>query len=361
MTDPSAPRRHPPFVRSIYAGRDVEFFAVTAVATVLIVRAALAATGWPQLGGGKIHFAHLLWGGLAMLLALVVFMSMQGRRWKQLAIFFAGVGFGLFIDELGKFVTSDNDYFFQPAVAFIYVVFVVLFLVARGVDRKEAISPPAALMNAFDVAKESAVHNLDEAERAQIFSLLARCDQDDPAVRDLTHMVAGMGSPAEGSRDLYQRIRARLRRVYDSLLGKRWFKALLVCYLALVALIGILSAVALAFAAAGHPGTLRLDFWTYGQLISAIVSGVFIVIGFVRWRRSRLAAYRWFARSLLVTIFVTEFFAFYQNQTTQFFGLVIVLLTYATVRAMIVEEESRQKEQSIDGTAVPEPPDPEPA
>jgi hypothetical protein len=350
MTGSSAPGKRPLFVRSIYAGRDVEFFAVTAVATVLIVRAALAATGWPQLGGGKIHFAHLLWGGLAMLLALVLFMSMQGRRWTQLAIFLAGVGFGLFIDELGKFVTSDNDYFFQPAVAFIYLVFVALFLVARGVDHKEAISPPAALMNAFDVAKETAIHSLDETERAQVLSLLAKCEQDDPVVQDLERLVAGMGSPAEGSRDLYQRLRMRLRRLYDSLLGKRWFKVLFVVYLALIALIGVLAALILTSAAAGSAATPDFDFWTYGQLVSAVVSAVFIVIGFARWRRSRLTAYRWFARSLLVTIFITEFFAFYKNQTTQFFGLVIVLLTYAAVRAMIVEEEARQKERLLEGT-----------
>ena len=81
-----------------------------------------------------------------------------------------------------------------------------------------------------------------------------------------------------------------------------------------------------------------MDFWGYGQVISSRVSGVLVVVGLVRWRRSRLAAYRWFERALLVTIFVTQFFAFYQNQTTQALGLIVVLLTYAGVRGMVTEE-----------------------
>ena len=58
-----------------------------------------------------------------------------------------------------------------------------------------------------------------------------------------------------------------------------------------------------------------------GQVISSLVSGALVLVGLIRWRRSRLAAYRWFQRALLVTIFVTEFFAFYQNQNAQFLGL----------------------------------------
>jgi len=344
MTDQPALAKRSWFVRSIYAGRDLELFIVTAIATILIVRAALAATGWPQLGGGKIHFAHLLWGGLGMLIALVLFMAMKGRLWDQLAALAAGIGFGLFIDELGKFITSDNDYFFQPVVAIIYLVFVVLFLVTRAFVSTDHPSPQAALVNLLGLASEAAARPLDAAERSQAIHLLAACDPSDPVVGNLTPIIAGMTAGTSGHQGPYERIKERLVIFYDSLVEKRWFKTLLVTYLALVALGGLLVGIAALFVAAtGRSGVESVDFWSSGQAISSGVSAVLIVVGFVRWRRSRLAAYRWFQRALLVTIFVTEFFAFYQNQVAQVFGLFVVLLTYAALRAMMRQEEARER------------------
>jgi hypothetical protein len=335
------------FVRSVFVGRDIQFFLVTAVATILIVRSILAATGWPQLGGGKIHFAHLLWGGLGMLIALLLFMAMEGRLWKQLATLSAGIGFGLFIDELGKFITSDSDYFFQPAIAFVYLVFVVLFLVARYVLAKADPSPQAALVNAFDLAKEVVIHDLDPAERDQILALLARCDQSDPVVRDLARIVARAEPSGEGAADRFTRLKGGLRRFYAWLASRRWFKAVLIVYLAALAAGGLFGALVLAGFAASESAGLTLGVWEYGRIVSAGVSAVLIVVGFVRWRRSRLSAYRWFERALLVSLFLTQFFAFYQNQTSQVFALALVLLTYLVLRAMIAEEEARHTARQV--------------
>ena len=342
----AAPKRSL-FVRSMYVGRDLELFLVTAVATILIVRAALAATGWPQLGGGKIHFAHLLWGGLGMLIALILFMSMEGRLWKVLATFAAGIGFGLFIDELGKFITSDNDYFFKPTIAIIYVIFVVLLLVARAISRNVAVSQESALVNAFDLTKEAVIRDMDETERADALAMLELCDQTDPVVRQLTAMVRGMAEVPKGAPGPYLRLRGHLDHFIRRISENRWFRVLVVGWYVALAL------VAFAYPVVADTSFSTLDFAEKGQLLSAFATGVLVIIGIVRWRRSRLAAYRWFERAVLLTLFIYEFFAFYQDQLTAVFGLTIVLITYMTIRLLVREEQARQEQVTL--TPAPEP------
>ena len=81
----------------------------------------------------------MLWGGALMLVAIVLLLAYLDRPVQHVAAIIAGLGFGTFIDEIGKFVTADNDYFFRPAVALIYVVLVVVFIVGRTlVGRRRA-------------------------------------------------------------------------------------------------------------------------------------------------------------------------------------------------------------------------------
>src|SRR5450755_87649 len=96
-----------------------EGFLVAAVCSFLGIRWFLALTGYPKIGSNGIHIAHMLWGGLLMLLALILLLSFLNRSVEHAAAIIAGLGFGTFIDEIGKFVTSDNNYFYRPAISLI--------------------------------------------------------------------------------------------------------------------------------------------------------------------------------------------------------------------------------------------------
>jgi len=131
-------------MRNAEASLLLESFFIAAVVSFLAIRAFLAVTGYPQLGANGIHIAHLLWGGLLMLLLAYLDRSVQ-----HVAAVVAGLGFGTFVDEIGKFVTADNDYFFRPAVAVIYVTFVATFLATRTLIGRRQLRPNEALANAL--------------------------------------------------------------------------------------------------------------------------------------------------------------------------------------------------------------------
>src|SRR2546430_15346821 len=60
------PLARPFFIRNLDAGKLLETFLVSAVAAFLGVRFFLGGTGFPRLGSGGLHIAHMLWGGALM-------------------------------------------------------------------------------------------------------------------------------------------------------------------------------------------------------------------------------------------------------------------------------------------------------
>jgi hypothetical protein len=107
---------------------------VAFAATVIGTRWFLAWTGFPKVGGGDLHIAHALWGGALLFVGALLPLIWFGRRVHLAAAVITGVGMGLFIDEVGKFITTRNDYFYPAAAPIIYSTFllsVVLFLWIR--------------------------------------------------------------------------------------------------------------------------------------------------------------------------------------------------------------------------------------
>ena len=65
-------------VRNVRTGEHLTTFVVSGVSTVLITRLILGLSGYPQIGGKGLHIAHVLPGGLLMLVAIFLLLAYVG-------------------------------------------------------------------------------------------------------------------------------------------------------------------------------------------------------------------------------------------------------------------------------------------
>ena len=165
-------------IRLVRIVRNVEFaqlfdaFFITAITTILAVRFYLKITGYPQIGGSTLHISHLLPGSLLMLASVLVLLSAVNRAARGFSAVLAGVGFGLVWDELGKFVTKNNNYFFHATPGLIYLTFVILYLVVRY-SAQRRFTENDYMANVLDLLKDAAIKDLDKREYQHAKELLA--------------------------------------------------------------------------------------------------------------------------------------------------------------------------------------------
>lgn len=127
------------------AARNVRLVAVAFGVTVVVTRLYLALTGYPQIGGGEYHLAHALWGGLLLLVGGLIALAWSDPWVPTATAVCVGVGSGLFVDEVGKFITARNDYFTPLAAPIIYALFLgVLGLAILAGRRRPAAAPEHA-------------------------------------------------------------------------------------------------------------------------------------------------------------------------------------------------------------------------
>ena len=298
----------------------LDTFFVSAVATVIAIRIALEATGYPQIGGNGLHIAHVLWGGLGMLVAIVLLLGFVSPPTRHLAALVGGAGFGSFIDELGKFVTSDNDYFFKPTAALIYAMFVALFFVTRQI-RKRDLTPEENLVNAIGLSEELPAGTLTASDRQRALELLARAGESDPLVPVLRHRF--LETPPEASRATpVGRIGSAVAGRYAAVAGSRPFRRVVVAFFAVWGfslLITVITTFALLVGTAigDKDAIAELNEATGGdvlsswiQVIAGAIGGAMVIRGMVALRRSRAGAFRYFEIAVLVDLLLVQPFQF---------------------------------------------------
>jgi hypothetical protein len=148
-------------------------------ASVALTRLFLELTGYPQLGNSELHIAHVLWGGL-LLFAASLLPLVFANRWVYLVgSVLAGLGVGLFIDEVGKFITQTNDYFHPAAAPIIYAFFLLTVLIYLQVRRQPESDTRSEMYRALGGLQEVLDRDLEPSEYEELHERLHTIADDE--------------------------------------------------------------------------------------------------------------------------------------------------------------------------------------
>jgi len=353
---PSPNTGKPPVNGSPYRVRDPrgaalsEIWLVSAVVAILGIRLYLHITGYPTVGGGNLHIAHMLWGGLGMVIAFGILLLFASDVWKPLAACAGGLGFGTFVDELGKFITKDNDYFFRPTIGLIYGVLVVMYLGAQWIQRKREPTSADHLFYASQGIQSLVIGKLDEERQQLALRHLDASQVDAPYVHAMREMLenATLIGPDDTQSSRFLRLRATLLHAYRRLIERHWLTPIVIGLFVIKAIDLVVTLIAAIITGHLEVGD-GLSFAEWGTVVSAGVSGFVAVIGVIcLFRRMRLKALNFFAWSTLVTILFGQFFAFTTNQFAAFGGLLLQLTILAILRfAISAEDHEREHREGL--------------
>lgn len=282
-------------IRDTDAGDSLAILLIVAITTILGFRVFLLLTHYPQLGGRTLHIAHMLWGGLAMMAALVILLTYWNPALRRIAAVIAGVGWGAFIDELGKFITRDNDYLFRPTFALLYLLFMALFIISWSLTQRRSLSGLE-----LDVNRELRLRLRSAGDARGFSAAIAR---------------------------LVLAVRARLDAGYAHLAVQRWFGPVLIAVFLAVGAVDLGRTI--WHLAAAAPGVRELSRY---EIATTIAANACVWIGIACLRRSRVRAMHWFQRSLMVIMLLATPLHFYRQQLQAFGGLLWTLVIYVMLR-----------------------------
>jgi hypothetical protein len=331
--------------RNIQAGEYLDVFLVSAVSSLLLLRFYLYLTGYPQIGGGSLHIAHMLWGGVLMLAAIILSISFIGRRVQYLTALTGGIGFGIFIDELGKFITKDNNYFFRPTIGLIYAIFIILYLLFRFLSQHTSFTSKEYQLNALLSLEEAVALDLQPSEKAAVAALLRRADAKSPLTQQLKTLLSEVDIARAGKPGFIAKQRANIDRLYARFWRSRRSSSVvqaIATVLVALFLFGIILTVYANFDSIldilrgqrSYSRTLLT-----GQIVSALFAAGFSLVGIIQLPRAQHKAFTNFRRAALVNIFLTEFFLFTREQFGAMPSFITNLLLLLLLNFVLYQEK----------------------
>lgn len=338
------------------AGNYLLISLISFAATVIIVRLFLELTGYPQLGNSTLHIAHLLYGGVLLFAAVLIALIWDNPSFMVVSSVLSGIGIGLFIDEVGKFITQNNDYFYPAAAPIIYGFFLLVVLLFLLVRRPDEDDPRRAMINALEQLQDAIYGDLDEKDGQQLvenLKLASHADQE-----DISKMAVVLNEYVDqGHVPFIDYDPGPLQRIWMGIetlgmrLGRKWHKYFVLAGLVITALGAIVtfgSLLWVAFSPAATTQEFLADLVAeaqgreisslgghYARLIIDVAIGIVALLGFY-WlvrgqeRRGIIMA----VVSVVLSLTAVQFITFYLDQFTAIlptlyqFGFLLLILAY---------------------------------
>lgn len=329
-------------VRNVEFGRLFDSFFISAVSTILIVRFYLKITGYPQIGGSTLHISHLLPGTLLLLLAVLVMLAAVNRAVRDFGAVIAGIGFGLSWDELGKFITAQNNYFFKPTLGLIYLTFVLLYLAARFAGQRR-LTQDDYIANAIDIIKEAAIKDLDEWEYEHAKELMLHVSPNHMLYASTMEMLKKVKPTSRREPLLIDRIIAIAMKPIHLLSQRSYFNRLVISVAAAYGVLSFFVAVFFFYGAlnSGH-NTLRILKGDESDVVGALSFLITVILmaagAYYYWGNKHHRAYDLFEAGLLIEIFVGSVILFFKGPEVAIIGLFVTLVLLASLKLINVEE-----------------------
>ncbi len=337
------------FIRFIEFGSLFEFFSLAAILAILGIRIYLKLTGFPQIGSGEFHIAHLLFGGFFMLASIIGFMTFLNSDLKSYWAVLGGIGFGTFIDEIGKFVTRDNNYFFQPTFAIIYVIFIFLYLFYKSLEYNRKFTQEEYLINSINLLEDFELKYFDKEEKEDALEYLSFSDQNNPLTKQLIKLFSESSTLPNERLNIYEYIKKQITWVYHFFLHKPWFIHAIALFFIVRSVIYLTNGYFLLNNILKHisDGTITSIINPGGilplvQVFALTSQSILTIFGAITITKSRKNAYIFFRDAVLISIFILQIFNFYKNPTLALFSTIGDLLLLSILSYMIKEEKIKK-------------------
>ena len=352
---------------------------ISVAITVIATRVGLELTGYPQIGDATFHIAHVLWGGLLMFVALVLPLTFANTYIPWATAILGGIGAGLFIDEVGKFITQSNDYFFPLAFPIIYAFIVACVWLALRLRAHRVQDARTLLYHALGELREVLDNDLDPFEHAELKTQLTQIldTTTDPEERALAEALLSfvqnrsvqLAQHPTAMERAWIAMRATAARIPPRLI----LRGILVVGFAYTALDALLELVAFALLASvggrqaiqealgnavivnGKSEYIVSDPFISGlQAVSIIIAGLLALLAaiFLSLGRERHGL-RFGTGSLIISLLIVNLLSFYFNQLYALIstlGQTALLLVATIYRWRFWQPESPATDESLIAT-----------